>query len=100
MITLKAGMPTKVVFTGRTRDCVGKPKFGSLNKQTDIRKTGSGTMDLGPLRPGTYRFTCGMDVNEGSIVPNRRIGLRQRRMQCGQDGREYLRSHLPLHGPR
>jgi hypothetical protein len=67
-VIVRAGMPTKVVFSGKTKDCVGKPKFGSLNKQVDIRKTGSGTIDLGSLSAGTYTFTCGMDVNEGSII--------------------------------
>jgi hypothetical protein len=68
IITVKAAVPTKVVFTGKTKDCVGKPKFGSLNKQIDIRKTGAGTIDLGSLSPGTYKFTCGMGANEGSII--------------------------------
>ena len=67
-ITVKAGTPVKVIFTGKTKDCVGKPKFGSLGKQVDIRKTGTGTIDLGPLSAGTYTFSCGMDVNQGTIT--------------------------------
>jgi plastocyanin domain-containing protein len=67
-ITAKAGMPVQVVFTGPAKDCVGKPKFGSLNKQIDIRKTGTGTIDLGTLSAGTYTFSCGMGANEGSVI--------------------------------
>jgi plastocyanin len=67
-ITVTAGTPVKVTFAGKTKDCVGKPKFGSLGKQVDIRKTGTGTIDLGPLDPGTYTFSCGMDVNQGTIT--------------------------------
>ena len=67
-VSVKAGMALKVVFTGRTKDCAGKPKFASLNKQIDIRLTGSGTIDLGTLAAGTYRFTCGMGADAGTIV--------------------------------
>ena len=66
-ITAQAGMPIKVVFTGKAKDCIGKPKFGSLGKQIDIRQTGRGTIDLGTLSPGNYRFTCGMGGTPGSI---------------------------------
>jgi plastocyanin domain-containing protein len=67
-ITVKAGMPTTAIFTGKAKDCVGKPKFGSLSKQIDIRNTGTGTIDLGSLSAGSYTFSCGMGANQGSIV--------------------------------
>jgi plastocyanin len=67
-ISVKAGMPVKVVFTGKTKDCAGKPKFASLKKQIDIRSSGSGTIDLGALAAGTYQFTCGMGADAGMIV--------------------------------
>ena len=67
-VTVKAGAPVTVVFTGKAKDCVGKPKFASLSKQVDIRSTGTGTIDLGSLTAGTYVFTCGMGVNAGSIT--------------------------------
>lgn len=67
-ITVTMGMPVKVVFTGKTKDCAGKPKFASLGKQIDIRSTGSGSIDLGTLASGSYRFTCGMGANAGMIV--------------------------------
>lgn len=68
IITAKAGVPLKVMFMGKTVDCAGKPKFGSLNKQVNFIKTGSGTIDLGTLAPGTYKFTCGMGSGGGTIT--------------------------------
>lgn len=67
-IAAKAGVPVRVVFTGKTKDCVGKPKFGLLNKQIDIRTTGTGAIDLGVLTAGSYEFSCGMGATGGSII--------------------------------
>lgn len=67
-ITVKAGMPVKVVFTGRAKGCLAKPTFASLGKKADLTTSGSATFDLGVLKPGTYKFTCGMGMNAGEIV--------------------------------
>ncbi len=64
----KAGTPIKVTFSGKAEGCLGMPKFPSLNKKADFTKTGEATIDLGTLKPGTYEFTCGMDMTGGKIV--------------------------------
>ena len=67
-IALQAGMPAKLVFSGDAKDCSGKPKIAGLDKQVDFTKTGEATMDLGTLGAGTYKLTCGMDSDGGSLV--------------------------------
>jgi len=67
-IELKAGMPAKLIFTGDAKDCSGKPKIAELNMQADFTQTGEATMDLGTLSAGTYKITCGMDNDGGSLV--------------------------------
>lgn len=67
-ITIKAGMPTKLVFTGEAKDCSGKPKIAELGKQVDFTQTGEATMDLGAVKAGTYKITCGMDSAGGNLV--------------------------------
>lgn len=66
-ITAKAGVPTKVVFIGKAKGCLAKPMFTSLGKKVDF-SSGSANIDLGSLSPGTYRFTCGMGKNAGTIT--------------------------------
>lgn len=67
-VTLKAGTPAKLIFTGDAKDCAGKPKIAEVNKQADFTETGEATMDLGTLSPGTYKLTCGMGSDGGSLV--------------------------------
>jgi plastocyanin len=67
-ITAKAGVPTKVVFTGSAKGCVAKPKFASLGKSGDLTAIVSTTVDLGTLTAGVYEFSCGMGVNKGTIT--------------------------------
>jgi hypothetical protein len=64
----QSGMPIKVVFTGSAAGCLGNPTFKSLGKKADFTKTGSATIDLGTLAPGTYEFACGMGMTGGKIV--------------------------------
>jgi plastocyanin domain-containing protein len=67
-ITIKAGMPAKLVFAGESKDCSGKPKIAELDKQADFTQTGEATMDLGTVKAGTYKITCGMDSAGGNLV--------------------------------
>jgi len=67
-IALQAGMPAKLIFTGEAKDCSGKPKIADLNKQADFTKTGEAIMDLGTVPAGTYKITCGMGSDGGSLV--------------------------------
>ena len=64
----KAGMPIKVVFTGKALACQSKPTFSTLKKSVDIKTTGTGTIDLGTLAAGTYEFDCAMGSYGGKIV--------------------------------
>lgn len=66
-ITLKAGMPVEVVFSGKAKGCLAKPKFASLGKSADVTG-GTARLELGTLKKGTYTFTCAMGMNAGTIV--------------------------------
>lgn len=67
-ITIKAGIPAKLIFTGEAKDCAGKPKIEQLGKQADFTATGEATMDLGTPSAGTYPLTCGMGSAGGTLV--------------------------------
>jgi len=67
-ITIKAGMPAKLVFEGMAKDCSGKPKIKDLDAQVDFTQTGEATMDLGEVAAGTYPITCGMDSPGGNLI--------------------------------
>jgi len=67
-ITVKAGMPVKVVFTGKAKGCLAKPMFKSLDKKLDLTNSSTGTIDLGTVKAGAYKFTCGMGMNAGTIT--------------------------------
>lgn len=66
-ITAASGTPIEVVFSGKAKGCLAKPKFEVLGKQTDFT-SGNATLDLGNLQPGIYKFTCGMGMNAGTIT--------------------------------
>ena len=65
--TVKAGMPVTVVFSGKAEGCLAAPEFPELGLKGDL-STGTATVELGTLSPGTYAFTCSMGVNEGHIT--------------------------------
>jgi hypothetical protein len=65
--TVEAGIPVTVVFTGRAEGCLAEPEFYELGVKGDM-SGGIATLALGPLKPGTYSFTCSMGVNEGTIT--------------------------------
>lgn len=67
-VTVKAGMPVKVVFTGKAKGCLAKPMFKDLGKKLDLTTTGAGTIDLGTVKAGAYKFTCSMGMNAGTIT--------------------------------
>ena len=66
--TAKTGTPINVVFTGNTKGCLGKPTFKSLGKKANFNDSGTATIELGSLPPGTYEFACGMNMVGGKIV--------------------------------
>ena len=65
---VKAGVPVEVVFAGRAKGCLAKPTFKALGRQVDLTATDTGSVVLGPLAPGTYKFTCSMGMNGGTIT--------------------------------
>jgi len=65
--TVKAGMPVTVVFSGSAEGCLAAPELPELGLKGDL-STGTATVELGTLSPGTYAFTCSMGVNEGHIT--------------------------------
>ena len=65
-----ASSPITVVFTvdGKpAKGCLSKPTFKSLGKSLEVT-SGTESIDLGSLAPGTYPFTCAMGMNAGNIV--------------------------------
>jgi plastocyanin len=65
--TVQAGMPVTVVFTGNAEGCVAEPEFPDLGLKANL-SSGTATVALGQLKPGSYSFTCSMGVNEGTIT--------------------------------
>ena len=73
----EAGKPITVVFTVEGKPamgCVSKPTFSgdklnreALSKSLSIT-SGTKSVDLGALDPGTYEFACSMGMNVGQIV--------------------------------
>jgi len=68
--TVKSGMPVMVSFTVEGKPatgCVSKPTFKQLAKTLTVT-SGTKSIDLGTLEPGTYDFTCAMGRPVGQIV--------------------------------
>lgn len=65
--TVRSGQPVELVFEGSAQGCLAMPKIETLGQKADF-KSGTATMDLGTLEPGTYPITCGMDEPMGSIT--------------------------------
>lgn len=64
----KAGSPVQLVLrTNETVGCTRSIVVPKLNLQATLPKTGETVLDLGTLKPGTLRFTCGMGMYSGSI---------------------------------
>ena len=68
--TAKANTPLGMKFTVEGKPatmCISKPTVKRLDKMMPIT-SGTDSMDLGTLDPGTYDFTCGMGRPIGQIV--------------------------------
>lgn len=65
--TVKAGAPVVAVFTGKTQGCIGTPTFKSLGVTGDM-SSGTATVRLGALTPGSYPLTCGMGMQQGRVT--------------------------------
>jgi hypothetical protein len=67
MFTVKAGVPVRVSFSGKPYGCFKRPTFKELHKNVDI-SSGSGSVDLGSLAPGTYGWASALGIGPGTIV--------------------------------
>jgi plastocyanin domain-containing protein len=66
---LKAGVPAKLVFNRKDPSaCLEEilmPDFGVAQKLPHGQKT---TIDIEDPKPGTYKYTCGMQMFSGEVV--------------------------------
>lgn len=65
-IELKAGVPAEITF-GQSSGCTGAVQSADLNFYEDLT-AGPVTVKLPALQPGSYTFTCGMQMVSGTIV--------------------------------
>ncbi len=66
VIRLKSGVPTEITFS-EGQGCTAVVQSQDLGFQEDL-SGGPKTVKLQGLQPGTYGFTCGMNMVRGSIV--------------------------------
>jgi plastocyanin len=66
VIKLKAGVPAEITFSA-AQGCTGQVQSADLGFQEDLT-TGEKTVKLKGLQPGTYGFSCGMNMVHGQIV--------------------------------
>ena len=64
-IKLKAGVPTEITF-GQSSGCTAEVMSKELGFFEDLTN-GPVTVKLGALEPGTYSFSCGMEMVFGTI---------------------------------
>jgi hypothetical protein len=67
LFNVKAGIPVRVEFSGKAVGCFKKPVFKSLGKKADM-SSGSATIELGPLKPGSYVWASELGVGPGTVV--------------------------------
>lgn len=65
-ISAKAGVPLELDFKGPAKGCNGAVQSQDLGFQQDV--TNGGTINVGPLKPGTYTFACSMNMYTATIV--------------------------------
>lgn len=64
----KAGRPVQLVLrTDNTVGCTRSIVVPKLNLEESLPETGETVLDLGTLKPGKLRFTCGMGMYSGSV---------------------------------
>ncbi len=66
VLKLKAGIPAEINF-GQSSGCTAVVQSKDLGFQEDLT-AGPKTVKLGALKPGTYAFSCGMEMVFGKIV--------------------------------
>lgn len=66
VVRVKSGVPITLTV-GRGEGCAAGFLMPDLGISKD-NSTGAITFRIRPLRPGTYRFTCGMEMVEGRLI--------------------------------
>ncbi len=68
VVTVRAGAPTRLTFrTAGTQGCTRTVVVPSLRVNRLLPSTGDTTLELGTLKPGRLRYTCGMGMYSGTI---------------------------------
>lgn len=68
-VAAKPDIPTTVTFrTNNTEGCTRALLMDSFGVERVLPETGDTSIELGELEPGTYTYTCGMGMYEGSIT--------------------------------
>lgn len=66
-LEVKAGLPLKLTFTQGTSSCDSVIVLSFANLKIDVT-SGPQTVDLPSLKPGTYNYSCWMNMLQGRIV--------------------------------
>lgn len=66
-LEVKAGLPLKLIFTQGTSSCDSIIVLPFANLRVDVT-SGPQTVDLPALKPGTYNYSCWMNMLQGRIV--------------------------------
>ena len=68
-VRITHGAPVRLVFDRKeTSPCSEELVIGSLGVRRFLKPFAKTTVDLPPLSPGTYEFTCGMGMLHGRLV--------------------------------
>ena len=66
VIKLKAGVPTEITF-GQSSGCTAVVQSKDLGFSEDLT-AGPKTVKIGAMEPGTYAFSCGMEMVFGKVL--------------------------------
>jgi plastocyanin domain-containing protein len=68
-VRVRRDTPVRLVFDRKeTNPCSEELVIGSLGVRRFLKPFEKTTVELGPLSPGTYDFTCGMGMLHGKLV--------------------------------
>lgn len=68
-VVAQPGIPTTLTFrTDKTEGCTRALLMDAFDVERVLPATGDTLVDVGELEPGTYTYTCGMGMYEGSIT--------------------------------
>jgi plastocyanin domain-containing protein len=69
VVEVRAGRPVQLTFDRRENNpCSDEVVIGALGIRRELPPFNETTIELSPLKPGRYEFTCGMGMLHGAIV--------------------------------